>query len=141
MIVARAGSGWQYALADLSLILFLVASSAAATPAGAGRAPERSEPVAIYRTGPGAPPLRQWLDAQPADPRQQLTILARYGPADLSATMTLAEALAHEAQITGRRARIVVEPGRGGISASLAYDPGEAAMARSLRGDTAQRSR
>lgn len=142
MIVARAGSGWQYALADLSLILFLVAASAAALPGGgAAKAPERSEPVAVYRTGPGAPALKDWLRGQPADPRQQLTILARYGPADLSATMTLAEAMAHEAALTGRRARIVIEPGQGGISASLAYDPSAGDMARGLQSGATQASR
>ena len=124
-MIARAGSGWQYVLTDLSLILFMVTAAAlslAEREGGAARASARSEPLAVWRSGADAPPLADWLVEQPADPRQQLTIVAHYRPGEQEAALAEAATLALAAGRTGTRARIVVEPGEGGAVATLAYD-------------------
>lgn len=140
MISARAGTGWQTVLADLSIILFMVTASALSqapdgpvpAPAARGASPisPQGEPLALYRAEPGAPPLREWLSGQAVDPRQQLTIIAHYRPGTQSEAVSRASALAGEAGQAGARARIVVEPGEGGVTASLAYDLPEAGLAR-----------
>jgi hypothetical protein len=119
---ARAGSGWQTVLADLSLILFMVMAAAVslappaatAKPAGPAALPALGEPVAIWRAGPDAPPLGQWLAVAGADPQLRLTIFA---PArDVAAAQALATA-------AGRPARIVLETeGEGPVLAALTYD-------------------
>lgn len=135
----RGGQGWQTSLADLSLILFLVAAAAASQQAAkpsvkpparasssqSSPAPSpQTEPLSVYVAAPGAPPLAQWLREQAADPRQQLTITARYGPGEGAQSRALTEAgqLLAEAGAQGRSARIVVEPGMGAVRAALAYD-------------------
>ncbi len=119
---ARAGSGWQTVLADLSLILFMVMAAAvsqaspraAAKPAETPRLPALGEPVAVWRAGPDAPPLRQWLAEAGADPKLRLTILAPLGEA--AAAQTLAAG-------AGRPARIVLEADDDGpVLAALTYD-------------------
>jgi hypothetical protein len=119
---ARAGSGWQTVLADLSLILFMVMAAAvsqtppeaAAKPRIAPQVPALGEPVAVWRAGPDAPPLRQWLAVAGTDPQLRLTILA---PAR---GVAFAQALAAKA---GRPARIVLETeGDGPVLATLTYD-------------------
>lgn len=135
----RAGQGWQTSLADLSLILFMATAAAAshhvmkpparppakahASQAAAAPSPQ-TEPLSVYVAAPGAPPLEQWLHEQAADPRQQLTITARYGPGAGAAlrAMAEAEALLREAGAQGQAARIVVEPGDGPVRAVLAFD-------------------
>jgi hypothetical protein len=150
-MIVRTGSGWQYILADLSLILFMVTAAALAssdnapahTPTtsqpiararSAGTRPlsPQAEPLALYRSAPGAPSLGQWLHQQSADSRQQLTIVAHYAPGGQVEALSQAAALARDAGEAGALARIVVEPGQGGASATLAFDIPEAAMARDL---------
>jgi hypothetical protein len=133
-MMTRAGSGWQYILADLSLILFMVTAAALASAdappkaaAGAIKLADsplspQAEPLALYRAAPGAPPLGRWLRDQAADPRQQLTIIAQYGSGAQTEALRQASALANEAGEAGLRARIVVEPGQGGVTAALAFD-------------------
>lgn len=145
-MIARAGSGWQYLLADLSLILFMVtaatlsqaedapATRRARVPDDAVAVSPQGQPLAFYHADPGAPPLRQWLHDQSADARQQLTIVAQYAPGGQVAALHSAEQLAAEAGEAGTRARIVIEPGAGGTTASLAYDVPEASLARELQG-------
>jgi hypothetical protein len=139
-MIVRAGTGWQYLLADLSLILFMVTAAALAQtvdePKTATISPQ-GEPLALYRVEAGAPPLGQWLHDQSADARQQLTIVAQYVPGKQAEALGRAETLAREAGEAGTEARIVVEPGQGGTVASLAYDVPEASMARDLH-DTGQ---
>lgn len=133
---ARAG-GWQTALADLSLILFMVTAAAVGQqlPAmresrekGAASAvpapPIQAEPLAVYIDAPGAPPLADWLDQQAVDPRQQLTVTARYGFARGARERAFAAAvrLVHEAGRAGHAARIVVEPGEGPSRVVIAFD-------------------
>ncbi len=121
-------------LADLSLILFMVTAAAMAekppappkpSPQSASQTadiPTLAEPLAIYRQRAGAPPLSAWLAAQSADPRQQLTITARYGPGGMTAALAQAQALARQAGAMGRAARIVIEPGTSDLVATLAFD-------------------
>lgn len=139
-LTGRAGSGWQYLLADLSLILFMVTAAALASAEDAPARPARpaiaarqdaastsplspqGEVLALYRAAPGAPPLRQWLAGQSADARQQLTIVAQYRAGEQAQALRQAAALAEDAGEAGLRARIVVEPGPGGTTAALAFD-------------------
>lgn len=126
-MIARAGSGWQVTLADLSLILFIVTAAALSqggAPQGAPSVPAQrsatAEPTAVWR--PGGPALAAWLAQQPRDPRQLVTIIAPYAPAGQERALGLAVSLAQEASRAGFAARVVVEPGEGGPSATLAYD-------------------
>ena len=133
---ARAGTGWQTLFADLSIILFMV-TAAAVAPAGeaasATAAPsERSAPLAVYRAEAGAPPLGDWLAGQSADSRQQLSIVAHYAPGGQEAALATAQALLRQAGAAGLRARLVVEPGAGGITAALAFDAPDTPLAQDL---------
>lgn len=130
----RAGVGWQYALADLSLILFMVCAAALArqqaVPAARPAPPPASpapvalaEPVAVWRAGPGAPSLEQWLAAQPLDPRQRLTIVARYSGGHAQAAFVRAQGVMNGVRRLPRATRIVVEPAASDeISATLTWD-------------------
>ena len=146
-MIARAGTGWQYVLTDLSLILFMVTAAALSqtedAPAKAAAPPPpkvaearplspQSEPLALYRAEPGAPPLAQWLRDQSVDSRQQLTIVAQYQAGGQVQALQQAETLAREAGDAGMRARIVIEPGKSGTSVMLAYDVPEGTEAASV---------
>jgi hypothetical protein len=143
-MIARTGSGWQYVLADLSLILFMITAATLAQTQEANDARQAvtreavtpsplGQPLAVYRAEAGAPPLAQWLGGQSADARQQLTIVAQFRAGEQGAALEQAQALAREAGELGRKARIVIEPGEGGTSAALAFDDPNASLARSLR--------
>lgn len=131
---ARAGISWQLILADLSLILFMITAGAlshetrrqarSATPRAmpVADAPMPGAPLALYRPASGAPSLAGWLAAQPADPRQQLTIVAQYPPGGQAAAFARARSQMAALGPAGARARIVVEPGGVPLAASLAYD-------------------
>jgi hypothetical protein len=135
--------GWQTSLADLSLILFMLSAAALhrqppAKPAvlhaaPAARPAPMAEPLAVYEAAPGAPSLGKWLGQQALDPRQQLTITARYGDAPGARDAALREAsrLLGEAGAAGLTARLVVEPGAGPVRVALAYDD-PARVARDL---------
>lgn len=143
-MIARAGTGWQAMLADLSLILFMVTAGVLAkrpempvvpspsATSDVAQASQQSEPLAIWIAGDGAPRLREWLAAQSADPRQQVTITAKYAPGGQAQAIAEASRLVSEAGAAGHAARIVVEPGDGPPQAALAYDT-PPQMARSLR--------
>ena len=161
MIVARAGRGRETVLADLCLILFMVTASALShahdgpegAAAGKLEASPQSQPLALYRAEEGAPPLREWLEFQAPDPRQQLTIVAQYRPGEQARALALAGELSAHAGAAGAGARvfglpgaggpggtpgpgarIVVEPGAGGTVATLAYDAPDPVLARGLQG-------
>lgn len=134
---ARPGPSWQTSLADLTLILFMITAAAVgqqpakpgkparSTHAKAAPAPSpQTEPLSVYIAAPDAPPLGEWLDQQAADPRQQLTITARYAPVPgaQERAMAQAESLLAEIGGQGRSARVVVEPGGGPTTVALAYD-------------------
>lgn len=135
----RGSIGWQTALADLSLILFMITAAAVSRqPAGArthegdnkgaataGAAPSpQAEPLAVYVDAPGAPPLAEWLAQQRLDPRQQLTISARYDaePGAQERAIAAAARLVQQAGKTGRAARVVIEPGEGAARVVVAFD-------------------
>lgn len=122
-MIARAGSGWQTVLADLSLILFMVMGAAVseapaqAPPPAPIALPALGEPVAVWRAAPGGPGLTEWLASQPDDRRQRLTLVAM--PADGPAVLA-------EAAKLPRPARVLIEPGLSGPPyAALTYDTGE----------------
>lgn len=129
-MIVRAGTGWQTLMADLSIILFMV-TAAALSQAGPGKAAQattapapsqRGEPIAVYRTGAGAPPLGEWLDTLPRDERQMLTVVSTYTPGKQADALTRAAALAQDADRRHVLTRVVVEPGAGDATATLAYD-------------------
>ena len=130
----RAGTGWQYALADLSLILFLVTASALAQANSAPKAPPppappapiaaafTSEPVAVWSAGEGAPPLAQWLEEVAADPRLEVQVIVRFADKKRDAAVAHAVQLVADGGPRASGARILVEPGdRAGASVSLTY--------------------
>ena len=128
-MIARAGSGWQTVLADLSLILFMITAAAVAkTPARSAAPslpllPALGSPVAVWSAAPGGPALTAWLAHNAADPRLRLTIVAP--PAAAQAALALGAA-------SGRPARVLIEPGmQGPPIATLTYDQG--GLAQSLR--------
>lgn len=135
-MIVRAGTGWQTLMADLSIILFMV-TAAALSQAGQGKAAnaaqapaktaapapsQRGEPIAVYRSGEGAPPLSQWLDTQPRDDRQMLTVVSTYLPGQQTEALARATSFAQDAFARGVLTRVVVEPGPGDATATLAYD-------------------
>ena len=133
----RTGVGWQYALADLSLILFMVTASALARqqavpphlpPAPVPRPsppPAVAEPVAVWRAAPGAPTLEQWLAAQMLDPRQRLTIVARYSNGHAQEAFVRAEQALGAVRRLPSATRMMVEPaGVDDLSATLTWDVG-----------------
>jgi len=135
---ARANTGWQYALADLSLILFMVCALALAqAPKGKAhllpppppprpQAVALGEPAAVWRAGPGMPSLAEWIAAQAADPRQRLTIVAHYGEGRAADAFARAETAMQAVRKRPATARIVVEPGPGDdLAATLTWDVGE----------------
>jgi hypothetical protein len=140
-MIARAGSGWQTVLADLSLILFMVTASAVAQADGSARgAPSspRAEPLAFYVPGKDAPPLGQWLAEQGSDGRQVLTIVASYRPGERADAVAQAATLAAGVRDAAVPVRVVVEPGEGEVHATLAYDAPGATLARGLQSDGEQ---
>lgn len=120
---ARAGTGWQYVMTDLSLILFMITAAALrdAPPTlqpPAPLVPAEGEPVALWRGGAGTLPLRAWLDQTAHDPRLQLTVHAPIS--DAAHALALGRA-------AGRPARIVLDPQPGAATyAALTYDQGVA---------------
>lgn len=131
--IQESGTPWQLILADLALILFLLTLSALAGFPEDGSAQEAADieagapafapSQALYRPGPDAPSLGQWLARQERDPRATLTVYARHGGADANAVWSEARALAREARAAGVAVRVVIEKGEEtGLHASLGYD-------------------
>ena len=123
-MIARAGSGWQTVLADLSLILFMVMASAVAqAPESADASPgafAMAELVAVWRPSNAGPPLASWLAEQPADPRLRLTLVIHAGTGEEATTLAASLATAGSA---ARDARVVVDRDPGPpLEAFLAFD-------------------
>ncbi|MBX9644834.1 MAG: hypothetical protein K2W91_12125 [Novosphingobium sp.] len=138
-MIARAGSGWQTVLADLSLILFMTTAAVVAEPPAPAAPPPRAaptlpalgEPVAVWSGAPGRPELKDWLAQTARDPRLRLTIVA--SPAEAEAALRLAAGV-------GRPARVLIEPGASGPPlATLTYD--QALLAQGLQSDAEQQSK
>lgn len=125
-MTGRTAHGWQLILADLALILFLVTLSALASEDA--NAPGNAEtPIApaqaLYRPGPQAPSLRDWLAERPRDPRATLTIFAQHSEETRERVWEEAQLLAGEAEASGFAVRVVLTRGsRSDLHASLAYD-------------------
>jgi hypothetical protein len=137
-MIVRAGSSWQTVLADLAIILFMVTAAPLSQSDEQTAAPQpspRGTPLALYRAEPGAPKLGDWLAAQGADKRQQLTIVAQYGVGGLALALEQAKRLAGDGGEAGMRSRIVVEPGAGGVTVALGYDDPGQVLARDLRSE------
>jgi hypothetical protein len=137
-------TGWQTLLADLSLVLFIItaaalgrnkhdhrALSAPAFPPPSGAVSPPSA-LAVYREGPDAPSLRTWLAQQVTDRRQQVTIVIGYAPGSDAGVPGKIGALLAAARDAGVRARIEIEPGSGGTSAGIGFDPPLESLARPL---------
>jgi hypothetical protein len=135
----RLGQSWQIMLADLSLILFIATAAALdAAPAeealhGAGMPTSEiaSEPSALFRAS-GRVHFGRWLSEHPADPRERLTILARYAPGEREAALNDAEALAEQAAAAGFAPRLVVEPGSPAETLAMFDFAAQPGMARRL---------
>jgi hypothetical protein len=125
MIAGGRGS-WQTIIADLALILFMVTAAAMGSKESetAGNPlPARGEPLAVYRPHQGTPPFGDWLAAQAADERQQLTIIGRYQGGDVRFAADAALALASDAAEHGVRSRVLLEPADSSdLLAVLAFD-------------------
>lgn len=139
-MIGRAGPGWQTTLADMALILFMVASAAAGARRDTGAAETISAaaleaPVAVYRPSSGST-LASWMAEQGADPRLQLTIRASHRPGEREAAVRMALVLAAETGQSGTMPRIVIEQGdRTETIAFLAYDRNGEQVAHLLHND------
>lgn len=112
---ARSTDAWQVILADLSLILFLLAIAgygASQTSDGVTRKLSIGEDSqAIFREQDGSSGLVDWIATQNIDPRAQLTIVATYTPEKIGHVWKEVQRLFSEAQSTGHAVRIVIEAG------------------------------
>ena len=112
----RDSSKWQVMLADLALILFLTtASSLAVEPATVNQMPTVKgapavEPVSVFRVEESAD-FSDWLASRVTDPRERLTILARFAPGRYEEALANATALAIVAGNAGFEPFVSVEPG------------------------------
>jgi hypothetical protein len=136
--VSGAGIGWQTTMADLALILFIVAAAGVHAsqqrPEMDKAVPSSDAPLAVYRSGQEAPPLAAWLEQQAPDERQQLTITVHYPKGDPRAAAERALEMAQQARAAGQSARIVLEEGPGSEEqVVLAFDRSEGTMARTLQ--------
>ncbi|MEN7536794.1 hypothetical protein [Aurantiacibacter flavus] len=137
MIFSATNARWQTVIADLSLILFLVAAAALdespAPVAAATRAPSEAAQVAtgetadialtMWRPGHGAPPLTDWLAEQTPDESHRLAIVITYTKGGFDEALATASALRAESGAAGSRARITIAEGeRTGTMVSLVQD-------------------
>jgi hypothetical protein len=123
------GAAWQLILADLALILFMLAAAAlsgdaeeAAEPAPA-RASADVPAQALYRPGPAGRSIARWLEQQQPDPRMSLTIVATHRAGATKEALDEADRLAQAARGAGVSARIILREGTApDLYASLGYD-------------------
>jgi hypothetical protein len=125
-MISGVRGNWQTIIADLALILFMVTAAAMGSKnpeATDNPLPARGEPLAVYRPHQGTPPFGEWLAAQAADERQQLTIIGRYQGGDVQFAADAALALASDAAEHGVRSRVLLEPAENSdVLAVLAFD-------------------
>lgn len=145
-VTTASNHGWQFILADLALILFLITLTGLPTQAASGSAqapslaggkvqtasamPDKTVEVApaqsLYRPVAGGPTIAEWLADQPHDPRATLTIFAHYRAGttgDKEAAWAEAEALFADAAPGGLAMRAIIVAGADrDLYASLAYD-------------------
>jgi hypothetical protein len=130
-MIGRASSTWQLILADLALILFLVAltallfdkDEAVAAPFALQPTGEIAPSQSLFRPSASGPSLTQWLAQQERDPRATLTIIALVSDPENKEDWSQAQRLASEASKSGMRVRTVILQGRESeIYATLGYD-------------------
>ncbi|MEM6474907.1 MAG: hypothetical protein AAF687_01940 [Pseudomonadota bacterium] len=130
MLSIRTPAAWQMILADLALILFLVAMLAVNEDAEF-REESESDPElpaivpiqALYRPGEGAPDIDEWLEQQSPDPRMTLTIVATHRAGAGEEMWERAQALAGPARSTGMAVKVVLREGEASdLYASLGFD-------------------
>ncbi|MAK98854.1 MAG: hypothetical protein CL803_04630 [Citromicrobium sp.] len=111
----RGLSGWQTALADLSLILFAVVAAAYRDdPTEAERADQAAEislgqPMAVFRPG-GDADLTRWLGSQDLGQGEVATVVVRHRPGAAAAATREAANLVAQIEAAGYPARLMVEP-------------------------------
>ena len=119
----REGISWQLILADLALILFLVAVSAIEDDTGTMPSDVDVPAQAIFRPRPDGPDIALWLKQQTPDPRMTLTIVATHDRGGDGEAWQGANALASSARRSGIAVRIVTREGSGAdLYARLGYD-------------------
>ena len=132
----RASHGWQVILADLSLILFIVIASAFAAGDHSGEGPPHellAEATEVWTPASGKS-LPTWLAARAGDPRETVTITARYEGDNPEAAAQSAFALLDQARAAGFLPRTVVEQGpTDELFASVSFTRG-GGMAQALQG-------
>ena len=122
----KSSQSWQLILADLSLILFLVALTGLAS-AQARRDSESQLHVqpaqALYRPSADGPELNEWLARQDLDPRLTLTVFVRYRRGNPEVAWSQARTLELSAHEAGVQVRIImISADEDDIYASLAFD-------------------
>lgn len=123
----RVSPTWQVTLADLSLILFLVALPGLL--AGSSDANEQVDEFqlgtrqAIYRWQAEGPSLKEWLNEQVRDDRTGVTIVVEYRPGNDDRAFAVAKDLVEQARASGAPARVMIAIGEEDDAyASLGYD-------------------
>ena len=126
MIFSPTTARWQTVIADLSLILFLVAAAALddnpvteaappppppsiAPPTATGETADIS--LTMWSPGAGAPTLGEWLAEQAPDESQRLAIAISYAPGDFDEALKTAAQLRAASGAAGTRARITIAEG------------------------------
>lgn len=127
--VGSAGSSWQLILADLALILFMVAALALSDEGEDADEPAPPRPVeevpaqALYRPRPDGPAFAQWLAQQDPDRRMSVSVVATHRAQGARAAWEQADRLARAARGAGIGARIILREGdTPDLYASLGYD-------------------
>ena len=115
----RGPAGWQTAMADLTLILFLVVAAAYREDAPERADPADSEaqaadislgqPMAVFRPG-GDADLARWLAAQHMGPGEVATVIVRHRPGAATPAVEEAASLVARIERAGEAARLMVEP-------------------------------
>lgn len=110
----RSGQGWQVILADLSLILFIVIASGFVTGEGSEvrteKAPMVAEATELWRPA-SEKTFSDWLRSRSGDPRETVTINARYTADQRDRMADQAIAALAQAQAAGFAPRVILEQG------------------------------
>lgn len=122
MILSATSSRWQTVIADLSLILFLVAASALEDQPEelasvlAANAPMNAEPVdialTIWSDAPGSVALGEWLAEQAPHDGQRLSITITYSAGRLAEAIARANETQQATGDAGADARIIIAEGQ-----------------------------
>ena len=107
----RGLSGWQTALADLSLILFAVVAAAYRDdPTEAERTDQAAEISLGQPMAGGDADLTRWLGSQDMGQGEVATVVVRHRPGAAAAATREAATLVAQIEAAGYPARLMVEP-------------------------------